>query len=94
MSEDKTNIVRLVERAGGYSMSGQADLMDWALSWLAQLEADGNVRTLAFVVETKDGDLYRLAQSTEMLDGTRLVGLLTTLIYRINEGAGFHPTLR
>ena len=87
-------VVRLIDRHPGFSTSNQADLLDWALSWLVQLEKDKNVRTLVIAVETMDGDLYRLAQSCETFDRTRLLGLLQALTHRINCGDGHYPENR
>lgn len=90
------NLVRLVERAP-VPVGGTQGLADWALEWLAALEAGeyGEIRSLIVVVETQTGDLATISQATGVLDTARLVGLLTLAAHRkADGGANIESLLR
>lgn len=89
-------VVRLVDRAGGYSVDGTAELGDWAGEWCKALGEGrhGELRSLVLVAESTDGELAVLGQSIAQQDRARLVGLLTVAAKRLADGEARIEDLR
>lgn len=88
-------IVRLVDRAHVRTGS-DSEILAWARGWLDQIEEDGQVRSLLLVVETNDGNVYHLGQTTHPAGSggaARVLGLLHILVHKILHGRGHHPLL-
>lgn len=62
------------------------DLIRWLKAWTETLESDLSVKSLAVVVETEDGQLGLISQSTGDLDRARLVGMVQMAINQRADG--------
>jgi hypothetical protein len=78
MSEQGSTVVRLLERANGFSPDDPADLCDWAQAWIENIKDGdyGKPRSLVIVVERDDGRIGVISQSLGPLDRARLCGLM------------------
>ncbi len=83
------NVVKLVDVAPGFSMESTADIGDWMKQWGGHVEQGklGSIATVAVVLETADGHLAVISQSTDKsIDRCRLVGLLTYAAHKRMDG--------
>lgn len=92
MSDDP-KVVRLVETKHGFKSKNRRELLEWLRAWAGTLEADDNVKSLTLVIETDDGNVFQISQSTVENDGFRLLGLLHIVSHRICDGSGRYPGL-
>lgn len=81
------NVLHLVDHAS-IGVDGHDGLMDWAQSWLDAFKERGygKFRSMIVLVETDDGQLAAISQSSGQLDGTRLTGLLYSAAHRRADG--------
>jgi hypothetical protein len=92
VSDDK--VVRLIDRAPGIASANREELFAWLDGWLEQIEEEGNARSLILIVETTDGNVYHLGQTTHPVAGAaRVLGLMQILGHKILHGTGHHPTI-
>lgn len=80
-------VVRLIDRAP-VACDDAKDLIDWLLNWAGQLDEDKNLRSLVLIVETDAGELFKVSQSTQQMDGARIQGLLSLIAHRLADGRG------
>lgn len=73
-----SNVINLLDHAS-VSCGDVPQLADWMREWADALESGdyGDIRSIAFVVETKEGEIATLSQSIGGMDAARLCGLLT-----------------
>lgn len=84
------SVVRLVDKAPGFSMADVSELCGWLRDWADYLEKPGSwvPRSAVLVVESDNGGIAAFAQSLEQMDKARLVGLLQmAAVRKINGGA-------
>lgn len=83
-----SGVVRLVDRAGGYSPDDLRDLAEWAAQWIDAIGAGkyGDVKSIAIVLEGANGATAVVSQSLHGLDMARLVGLLHITAHRRMDG--------
>lgn len=83
------DVIRLVDTQP-VACGDPAEIRAWADAWLDSICAGdyGRVKSLVLVVERDDGQVGAVTQSIASMDTTRLVGLLTTMIYRKLDGRG------
>jgi len=86
MSEN--NVIRLIDKAPGYSPEDIHGLCDWLRYWADFFEQPGSwmPKSLAVVIETDDGGLAVVSQSMSPMDKARLVGLLQIDAIRASNG--------
>lgn len=89
------SVVRMIDRAP-VACSDQEELFGWLKDWIEALEAGryGEFRSIALVLESKDGRQAMISQGTQQIDNARLVGLLTSIIYRRLDGGANIADLR
>lgn len=90
---DSSNVVKLSDTKAGFNVESNDELFDWLSDWAGAIKNSKKAKTLILVVETTDGDLYRVAQGIVQNDGSRLIGLLSTLTHRMMDGGGQVPEL-
>ena len=67
----------------------EVDLAGWLASYLDHPAlAAHQARSVVLMVETVDGQVGCVSQSTAPLDAFRLIGLLDNLRHRLNHGKG------
>lgn len=73
------NVVRLVDKAPGYSVEDIHGLCQWLRDWADHRESPGNWMpcSLVVVIESDNGGLGVIGQSIKTMDKARLVGLLS-----------------
>ncbi len=87
-------VTPLMSVAPGFRCDSDAQIVTWLRDWLDQVEEDGNVRSLILIVETTDGNVYHLGQTTHKAAGlARVLGLLQLLAHKLLHGTGRHPSI-
>lgn len=83
-----TNVIRLIDKAPGYSPEDVHGLCEWLREWANYLERPGSwmPRSLVLVIESDNGGLGAIAQSLEAMDKARIIGLLQTAAIRKCNG--------
>lgn len=86
MSEN--NVIRLIDKAPGFSPEDIHALCDWLRNWAGHLEIPGSwmPSSLSLVIETDNGGLAVISQSMGPMDKARLVGLLQIAAMRVANG--------
>jgi len=87
-------VVQLVDHAP--VCADKPQMIQWLRLWADALESGryGEFRSVVLVVESDDGTLSTLCQSSAGLDRMRLVGLLQIAAHRSIDGEGRIETLR
>jgi hypothetical protein len=82
-----SEVVRLIERAS-VPADGREGLAEWLHSWADGIASGdyGDTRSLVLVIESMDGQLAVIAQSSLSLDKARVVGLLACAAHREVDG--------
>lgn len=79
-------VIRLIDAANGQPAP---DLREWLHSWADSPAFDPEaVRSLVLVIESSEGQVDCLPQGRGPMDGFRLIGLLLTLVHRLQHGKG------
>lgn len=89
MSEDGSNVIRLIERSAVGAV-GHDDLCQWLQNWLDAFKAGhyGEFRAMVLLVQRNDADgaMAALAQATAALNTAELTGMLTIAAMEVSAG--------
>jgi len=87
----QSNVVNLLDRAS--VMVDEQEIGAWLVEWAQAIASGeyGKVRTAMIVIETADGQLAQVHQSTAPSDRARILGLLQGLQQEVwADGAKIH----
>lgn len=90
-----SEVVHLLDRAP-VPCGGVAGLCEWLRSWVDGIESGefGDIRAMVLVLETPEGKMATIAQSTTPMTRARMAGLLTCAAHDKMGGAANIESLR